>query len=70
MKPLVLILVCFVAGCARSLAVNPYPVGTRECEQWQAERDVRPARRTFLFEGHDLPDTTVPPGSVPRQDRD
>jgi hypothetical protein len=74
MKRLVLILISFVAGCAPSQAVNPYPLGTREYEQWrekkELDRHVRQARRSFMFEGHDLPETTTPPGSVPRQDRD
>ncbi len=53
MKLLVLILISCVAGCAPSQAVNPHPVGTPEYEQWQAERQVRQARHSFMFEGHE-----------------
>jgi len=70
MKRLILILISCVAGCGPSQAVNPYPAGTPEHEQWQLDRHAQQARRRFMFEGHDLPDTTTPPGSVPRQERD
>lgn len=70
MKRLVLILISFVTGCTESGAVNPYPVGTREHVQWQDAHNLRQARRGFMFEGHDLPEATTPPGSVPRSERD
>ena len=57
MKRLALILISFVAGCAESRAVNPYPVGTCAYEQWQQkdelDRHARQARRSFKFEGHE-----------------
>jgi hypothetical protein len=70
MKRLVLILISCLAGCASSQAVNPHPVGTAAHEQWELDRNQRQTRRRFMFEGHDLPDTTTPPGSVPRHERD
>jgi hypothetical protein len=73
MKRLVLILISFVAGCAPSQAVNPYAAGTPEYEQWQAARQVRQARHTFMFEGHEG-DTIVnepsPSSIFRRQHRD
>ncbi len=53
MKYLVLILISCVAGCATSRAVNPHPSGTPEYVQWQDERNLRQARRGFMFEGHE-----------------
>ncbi len=53
MKRMVLILVSCVAGCATSQAVNPHPSGTPEYVQWQDERNLRQARRGFMFEGHE-----------------
>ena len=77
MKLLALILVSFVAGCAGSRAVNPYPIGTREYEQWQEkdelDRQVRQARRSFMFEGHEgdaILKEPSPDGSFRRRHRD
>jgi hypothetical protein len=70
MKRLVLILISFVAGCAPSQAVTTCPIGTREYEEWQDNHNLRQSRRSFMFEGHDLPQTTTPPGSVSRRERD
>lgn len=53
MKRLVLILISCVAGCATSQAVNPQPGGTPGYVQWQDERNLRQARRGFMFDGHD-----------------
>jgi hypothetical protein len=70
MKRLAVVLLSLVAGCGGSQAVNPYPGGTREYEQWQRDYELREARHSFMFEGHDLPESTTPPGSVPRHERD
>jgi len=73
-KRLVLIAILFVAGCGSSRGVNPYAPGTLEYEHWRAkqeqQRHLQQAQRGFMFDGHDLPATTVPPGSVPREQRD
>jgi len=56
-KRLVLILISFVAGCAPSRAVNPYPIGTPEYEQWrekeELDRNLRQVRRSCTFKGHE-----------------
>jgi uncharacterized lipoprotein YmbA len=70
MKRLMLILISCLAGCSSSQAVNPYAVGTPEQQQRQLDYQARQTRRRFMFEGHDLPETTTPPGSVPRHERD
>ncbi len=53
MKRLVLILISCVGGCATPQALNPHPSGTPEYVQWQDERNLRQARRGFMFEGHE-----------------
>ncbi len=53
MRRLLLILVSCVGGCTTYQAVNPYPSGTPEYVQWQDERNLRLARHTFMFEGHE-----------------
>ena len=68
MRRLVLILISLVGGCAGSRAVNPYPVGTPEYQQWEDDRNLQQARHSYMLEGHDLPETAKPPGYVPRQE--
>ncbi|MCU0915518.1 MAG: hypothetical protein MUC88_13265 [Planctomycetes bacterium] len=74
MKYLALIVILFAAGCSSSRAVHPYAPGTPEQAAWREneppQRQMRQAQRGFMFDGHDLPETTVPPGSVPREERD
>jgi hypothetical protein len=70
MRRLAVVLLSLVAGCAHSRAVNPYPAGTPEYQQWEDDQRLRQTRHSFMFEDHDLPKTTTPPGSVPRDERD
>jgi hypothetical protein len=70
MRRLVLILISGVAGCTSSQAVNPHPSTTPESVQWQDERNLRQARRGFMFEGHEsgvILKEPSPSSAFPRQ---